>query len=198
MLVVWGPWVARNARTLGAFVPTTTSGGMNAWAGGTGRPIEDAWTLQATEWRRGEVGLDRLFWRRLLDETARGPGAFAARVGAKAVACVAPPKPDHWQWWIVMMWPLAAAAIVFAWVGNPPWRSALALIVLAWVLQNAIAVLTVVNDRYRFPTDWLTVLAGVLGVSALTRRLGTRAGLAAAAALGLGVLGGTALLRAVL
>jgi hypothetical protein len=71
-------------------------------------------------------------------------------------------------------------------------------VALAWALQGTVALATVMNDRYRYPTDGLVVLAGALGAETLMARFGTRTGALIAAALGLGTLGLTAALRALL
>src|SRR5439155_18448446 len=122
-------------------------------------------------------------------EAGAHPMATAGRLARRAVDFVIPPAADRWQWWLVVLWPLAAVAALHALVNAPPWRAGFALLALAWAFQGALAVGTVMNDRYRFPTDWLVVAAAALGADALVVRLGVRAGTAWVAALGLGTLG---------
>jgi len=198
LVAAWAPWPLRNARVLGAFVPSVTSGGLNAWNGNTGRPIAEGWRLQAAEAGRGEVGLDRMFWDLTRAEWRSHPGAVLQRLAGRIGAFVAPPAPDRWQWWMAVLWPLALIAAVHAALGAPAWRAGFALVALAWALQGAMTVATVMNDRYRHPTDWLVVLAGALGAETLMARFGTRTGALVAAAIGCGTLAVTALLRALL
>jgi hypothetical protein len=197
LAAAWAPWPLRNARVLNGFVPSLTSGGLNAWNGNTGRPIAEGWRLQAAESARGELGLDRMFWDLTRAEARAHPGAVLRRVAVRIVAFVAPPAPDRWQWWLTMLWPLALLAGFHAWFGAPAWRAGFALAALAWALQGAVALATVMNDRYRYPTDGLVVLAGALGAETLMARFGTRTGVLIGAALGLATLGLTTLLRAV-
>lgn len=108
--LVWAPWPIRNAQRLGSFVPLLTSGGLNAWNGNTGRPIGEGWEIQARERGRGEIGLDRMFWRLTLDEARRHPALVARRAVGRVYAHLAPLGSDPAGWVYRLAWPLAALA----------------------------------------------------------------------------------------
>jgi len=185
-VLAWAPWPARNAAVLHAFVPTLTNGGLNAWNGNTGRPIAEGWGLQQRNVERGEVGLDRMFWRLTREEIAMHPRAAADRLAGRIAGYVGPPSSQPAQWMLLAMWPLAAIGVWGLASGPASGRALLGLAGTAWVWHALVASLVVVNERYRHPTDPVVVLIGALGVETLVRRLGARRGGLLAAAIGIG------------
>jgi hypothetical protein len=185
-VLAWAPWPVRNAVVLHAFVPSLTNGGLNAWNGNTGRPITEGWKIQAANAHRGEIGLDRMFWRLAREEITAHPRAAADRLARRVVWCVWPPSSRPEQWLLLALWPLAAIGVWGLAAGPASARSLLGLAGAAWACHALMMSLIVVNERYRFPTDSIVVLVGAFGVETLLSRLGARRGAAAAAALGIG------------
>ena len=185
-VLAWAPWPARNAVVLHAFVPSLTSGGLNAWNGNTGRHITEGWEIQAANAHLGEIGLDRMFWRLTREEVRAHPGAAAERLVRRGVHYVWPPSSRPEQWMLLAMWPLAAIGVWGLAAGPAPARALLGLAGGAWICHALMTSVIVVNERYRFPTDQLVVLAGTFGVETLLIRFGALRGAVAAAALGIG------------
>jgi 4-amino-4-deoxy-L-arabinose transferase-like glycosyltransferase len=182
-LAAWSPWPVRNARSLHAFVPTLTSGGLNVWVGNSGQAIQEGWRIQAREWRRGEVGLDRMFWRMAWEESRAHPRQVVRRLAGKAVSYLAPPRIRTGQAVHQLLWPLAWFGALAMGREAFRWRWGLALAGLVWLTHALLSVAVVVNDRYRYPTDGFVLLAGVLGAEALLERHGAVRGAAIAIAI---------------
>lgn len=183
-VLAWAPWPARNAAVLHAFVPSLTNGGLNAWNGATRRPIGEGWEIQAANASLGEVGLDRMFWRLARAEVSEHPRQAVARFVARLGAYAGPPPARPEQWMLVAAWPLALLGAWSLATGAARGRALFGLAGAAWAWQALMASLVVVNERYRFPTDPLVVLAGALGAETLVARLGPLRGGVAAGAIG--------------
>ncbi|MFI5370541.1 MAG: hypothetical protein ACHQ52_03210 [Candidatus Eisenbacteria bacterium] len=193
-LVLWSPWPLRNARVLGAAVPSLTSGGINAWDGATGRRIGDGWKIAADHVSLGELGLDRMFWRLAREEVRAHPLACAGRLARRVRDTVLPPAPWHGQWTHALLWGPALAGLALAMRRVTPWSAALGWPLAVWAAHGLLAAITVTNDRYRFPSDGVVLALGGLGIEALIHRFGaTRGALAAAGCVAAGL--GLALLR---
>jgi hypothetical protein len=178
-LCAWAPWPIRNARALGTFVPSLSSGGLNAWNGNTGQPIHDGWILQSRHADLGEIGLDRMFWRLTIDDLEAHPTQVAQRIARKAVDCGLPSAFDRWQGVLALLWPLAVLGVVVGLWTNVPWKYGVSLIGLAWAAHVTLSVLTVGGGRYRFPTEPFVLILGTLGIETLMRRYGAFKGTAA-------------------
>lgn len=165
-VIAWAPWPVRNAQRLHAFVPIATNGGINAWTGNTGAPVSEGWQLMSARPELGEIGLDRYFWNLTRDYVASHPRALAYRVARKAAAYALPleRRPEFWLHRVAVL--LALACLLF-----PAWRARLLLPGLVWLVHAGFGVLTVVNDRYRWPTEWVVVLAAACGTLALLERV---------------------------
>jgi hypothetical protein len=193
-LVLWSAWPLRNARVLGSPVPTLTSGGINAWQGTTARPIDEGWRIASGHVSLGELGLDRLFWNLARAEAIAHPVAFLGRLVHKARDYALPPSPYGGQWTHALLWGPALVGAGSLLRRATPWRAALALPLAVWTTHALLAMLTVSNDRYRFPTDGIVLVLGALGIETLLRRPGgVRGALAVAACMIAGL--GLALLR---
>jgi hypothetical protein len=181
-LVLWSAWPLRNARVLGSPVVSLTSGGLNAWQGATGRPIDEGWRIASGNVPLGELGLDRMLWRLAGSEATAHPVAFLGRMMHKARDYALPPSPHGGQWTHALLWGPALIGAGSLLRRATPWRAALALAIVVWAGHALLATLTVSNDRYRFPTDGIVIILGALGIETLLRRFGNaRGGLAAAA-----------------
>jgi hypothetical protein len=87
---------------------------------------------------------------------------------------------------LLMMWPLAAIGAWGLAAGSVPGAALLRLAGAAWIGHALMTSFIVVNERYRFPTDSIVVLAGAFGVETLLVRLGVRRGALVASGLGVG------------
>ena len=180
-LVAWAPWPIRNALVLRAFVPFTTNGAGTAWiglSGGVARPAYD-WMGAHTE--LGELGFDRHFRQLNREIVKRDPGALVSGVAVRSFFYLGPIKGRATMLWVHRFAMLGALAALFL----PGARAMLLLPGLVWGAQGALLVAILLNDRYRFPTDWCVVLAAAFGLTALAARIGDRrallyAGIAAA------------------
>jgi hypothetical protein len=174
-LLAWAPWPIRNAQRLHAFVPILTSGGINAWADNLGRDDDEAWQIQSREQSRGEVGLDRMFWSETRDYARAHPLAVAVRAVKRLVMHIAPLGSGPAAWAYRLVWPLGVFAAFVA-LRQAEWRRALALPAMVWLFHLGLATMTVTNDRLRYPTDWVVIVAAACGVEILCRHFGTRRG----------------------
>jgi hypothetical protein len=166
-VLAWAPWPARNAQRLHAFVPILTSGGINAWSGNAGVRVSEGWEAMSARASLGEVGLDRYFWSLARDYAVSHPRAVAYRVARKSAAYAVPleRRPEFWLHRAAVL--LALACLLF-----PAWRARLLLPGLVWLAHAVLSALTVVNDRYRWPTEWVVVLAAAFGTLAVLERVG--------------------------
>jgi hypothetical protein len=175
-VVLWSPWPLRNAAVLGAPVPSLTSGGMNAWAGATGRPIHEAWVMSADSVALGERGLDRMFWRLARDEGRMRPAAVASLTVHKLHDYVMPPAPRAAEWPHILLWgPALAAPFVMRRRRGSGWALP-GLPLFVWAGHALLATVTLVSDRYRFPTDPIVLALGGIGIDALLKRHGAARG----------------------
>lgn len=194
-IVLWAPWPARNARLLGAFVPSLTNGGLNAWNGTTGRLIGEGWELQAQQSARGEIGLDRMFWGLVRDEMQNDPIGSARRLARRAVNYLGPPPLVPRQIVLLLAWPLALLGVVAMARGRGLGRAALGAVAPTWTIQAGLTIAFVVNERYRFPGDPMLIAAAAIGIEALLARWGIARGALITAAVSLGIGLGSAALR---
>lgn len=167
-LLVWAPWPIRNAVHLHRFVPLLTSGGMNAWLGATGAPIPAAWDLQATWGETDEVSIDRRFYAEARTAVAAAPLAWVKGMARRAARHVLPVESDAWTLLHRAIWPLALLA-----AAHGATRRRLAIPFSVWAGNAVIAIAFLTNSRYRFPTEWVVVVAAAAGFDALARRHGT-------------------------
>jgi len=87
--IVMSPWVIRNYRELGAFVPATTEGGYTFWVtnnpraigGGECFPPDDLTPFEGLS----EVEADKLFYRMGIEHVKAEPRLFAKRVASRFV-----------------------------------------------------------------------------------------------------------------
>lgn len=180
-LVTWAPWPVRNALHLHAFVPFTTNGAGTAWVGLSGGVARPAYDWMGAHTELGEIGFDRHFRALNRELVRRDPGAVVSGVAGRAIFYLGPIRGRATMLWVhrfAMLGALAALLLRSA-------RARLLLPGLVWAAQGALLVAILLNDRYRFPTDWCVVVAAAFGVVAVAERFGDRralllAGIAAA------------------
>lgn len=186
LLLLWAPWAVRNRAVLGEWVWFQTSGGLNLWAGNTGRPIREGWEWMSRDLpRRGERGMDRAFRDRTQAWIRAYPGEFLGQLAAKAASFLVPRERALEYLAYRLVFPFA---LLGAWVAARDGRWRLAL--LAWLFHGAFSALSVVNLRYRLPAEYPALLLAAAGSQWVLDRFGDRRGGALCAAV---VLAGAAL-----
>lgn len=177
-----GPWTMRNERTLHAFVPVATQGGLTLWAGN--HPV-DGWIfglIPDDSTTRSVAGLPEAeASRRLVDATARDlvshPGRVPKLLALKTLFFWAPidweilPRYGAFNptyafeliWSVVLVWLLlrrhdAGARLRDAW---PLWLPIAYFFALAMVFYG--------SPRFRLPIEPLLTLGAAAGLARLAR-----------------------------
>jgi hypothetical protein len=178
VVLLWAPWVTRNAMRIHAFVPLQTEGGISSICGVMGVTIGPYWKFAAEHQEMGEHGLDRYFWGVTVREAAAHPVVVIRQMVFKFIRYCVPidRSPVFWLHRFVL---LLALVPVFL----PAWRSRLWLPIWVWLIQCGASTAIGTNDRYRFPTDWVVAVMVAVGCVALVRRFGARRGALAIAGL---------------
>ena len=180
-LVAWAPWPIRNALVLRAFVPFTTNGAGTAWIGLSGGMPRPAYDWMGAHTELGELGFERHFRQLNREIVARDPAALASGVATRAYFYLGPIQGRATMLWVHRFAMMAALAALLL----PGARNRLLLPGLVWGAQGVLLAAILLNDRYRFATDWCVVIAAAFGLTAAAGRFGDRrallfAGIAAA------------------
>lgn len=165
-LLVWLPWPIRNHARLHAFVPLSTNGQMNLYAGNSPVGITECWYAIARQPELGELGFERYFAQRTRTELLSDPGRLAARIARKALRHVVP-LGSGLAGWLLMAF---EAVILVTLMRRPSLVPALLPLLMVFAGQWALQALTVVGPRYRYPTDWLVIAAFAVCLAAWPRR----------------------------
>jgi hypothetical protein len=182
-LILMAPWVARNARLFGAFVPTDTKQGPSVWLfnhpsphplrdvwAGTPRPQPPPGPIAGLD----EVQADRYFRRLALRYVASEP-VTVAEVSALRLGLALVPVPRYWGRWPALRAGVAALYIALTWLGLAGlWRVRRQMLGRAmiglggtWLILMS---LTAVGLRHRLSVEWLFVVgAGVALASVMDR-----------------------------
>lgn len=169
-LVTWAPWPIRNARHLHAFVPFTTNGGATTWIGLNNGIARPAYDWMGTHAERGEIGFDRHFRALARERMKQDPGAVASGILGRTFLYLGPIRGRATMLWVHRFAMLAALAALLL-------RSARARLLLpglVWGAQGALLLAILLNDRYRYATDWCVVIAAAFGIVGISERYGAR------------------------
>jgi hypothetical protein len=169
-LLAYSPWPIRNYARLHAFVPLLTSGGVAGWNIQSNHEPIVAWTWMSQHQDLGEIGLDRYFRVQTRAIIQADPAAYVLRMTRAFVEYVGPILDRRLQSWMHRFALLAALPVLF-W---RDWLRRLSLPALVWLGQALLLVPIAVHERYRFPTEWLVIVAAATGFTAAAAHWGGR------------------------
>ncbi len=188
--VTLAPWVAYNYRTHGAFLLTSTNGGLNFWIGNnpkaTGEyifPTEmDAELVQSVaSWP--EIARDRFFYGKGWEFIEASPGQFLQLAVRKLQyhLLFRPNIGSSYESAHIARLDLAAMLFIVSWLAlvpfallgllrqGPRWRSN-AWLLLVFLSNAAVSVAYFAGSRFRTPVDGFAMIWAVIGMGVLATK----------------------------
>jgi 4-amino-4-deoxy-L-arabinose transferase-like glycosyltransferase len=188
--VALAPWVAYNYRTHGAFLLTSTNGGLNFWIGNnpkaTGEyvfpPAMDAeLVLSVASWP--EITRDRFFYEKGWEFIQASPGQFLQLAIRKLQyhLLFRPNIGSNYASANIAGLNLAATLFILSWLAllpfalvgllrpGPRWRPSVWLL-LVFLANAAVSVAYFTGSRFRTPVDGFAMIWAVMGIGVLVTR----------------------------
>lgn len=190
MAVVIAPWSVRNAKLFGHFVLVSTNGGANLWMGNNPQTDGFYMPLPASVDGLDEYTRDKTLGSEAMRYIVAEPASFVWRTIRKAVLLHANETISvHWNaeglklrfgeavllplklmmqafWMVALAFALAGVAVLAYRCGI--FAAALHPVVLTWAYFTAVYAITVVGDRYHFPSHpYMAMLMAVAAMAGL-------------------------------